>query len=412
MSRRLIIACLVLFLAACGSPAPSSGVPEGMERVEITVEVPGGTAPVYLSGSLDSLGPWKADALLMEGTGAERHASLMRPSGEVLEYKFTLGSWETEGLGPSGTVMANFALPPGETEAHQTVIGFKKDARTYIEDVAGAGIIGQLDYWLDVPSDFLSETRHVSIWTPPDYTDHPDKDYRVIYMSDGQNLFDPRIANTGTDWGADEAMVALAAEGIEAAIIVSSWSTSKRFEEYSPWHRGEDYARFLEEELMPRVEAAYRVKTGPENTFHAGSSMGGLISFYLVTHHPDVFGACGCVSTHLPLSEAVVAKVFPNVPADVKPDDTPYIVRDIEAGLAPPPGVRYWFDYGTEGLDADYGPTHEALQDWLLANGLEERRDFSIRRYDGATHNEASWRARLQDVFTFLLAPKPESSAP
>lgn len=408
---RLLIAWLGLALAAC-TAAPANGIPVGMERIEITVEVPEGTGPVYLSGSLDSLGPWKADAMLMDGAGTERRASLLRKSGEVLEYKFTLGSWEREGLGPSGTVMANFVLPAGETEARQSVVDFKKESRTNIEDVAGAGIVGQLDYWLDVPSAFLPETRHVSIWTPPGYDAHPDKAYRVIYMSDGQNLFDPRIANTGTDWGADEAMVAVAAEGVEPAIIVSSWSTSKRFEEYSPWHRGEDYFRFLADELMPRVEAAYRVKTGPENTFHAGSSMGGLISFYLVTHHPDVFGACGCVSTHVPLSEAVVAQVFPDVPVDPDPDSTPYLFRDIEAGLKPPPGARYWFDYGTEGLDAGYAPMHAVLRNWLLTNGLEEGRDFSLRRYEGATHNEASWRARLQDVFTFLLAPQTEYPAP
>ena len=410
---RFVAAFLSLLLAAaCGQQAADRDVPATMERVEITADVPEGAGTVYLTGSIDSLGPWKADALAMDGSGTERHASVMRPKGEPLEYKFTLGSWEHEGLGPSGTVMANYVLPAGETSARQTVFDFKKDSREYIADVAHAGIVGHLDYWLDVKSAFLSEKRNVSIWTPPGYDDDPQRTYRVIYMSDGQNLFDPRIANTGTDWGADEAMVGLAAKGVEPAIIVSSWSTSKRFEEYSPWHHGEDYARFLIEELMPRVEAAYRVKTGPENTFHAGSSMGGLISFYMVTHHPDVFGACGCVSTHFPLSEAGVKKYFPNVRIGPHPDETPYLVRDIEAGLTPPPGTRYWFDYGTEGLDAEYGPTHAILRDWLLANGLVEGRDFVTRRYDGATHNEASWRARLPDIFTFLLAPDAGPSQP
>ncbi|MEZ5955232.1 MAG: alpha/beta hydrolase-fold protein [Hyphomonas sp.] len=409
MNRAFAAFLALVFASVCGSPAADAPVPDGMERVQIAAEVPATAGKVYLTGSLDSLGPWKADALLMEGEGAERHVSLLRPAGHDFEYKFTLGSWEHEGLGPSGTVMGNFVLPAGETSAHQTIVDFKKDVRDYIADVEHAGIIGHLDYWLDVESAFLSEPRHVSIWTPPGYADDPKKSYRVIYMSDGQNLFDPRIANTGTDWGADEAMAALAEQGFEPAIIVSSWSTSKRFEEYSPWHQGEDYARFLIEELMPRVEAAYRVKTGPENTIHVGSSMGGLISFYLVTHHPDVFGACGCVSTHFPLSEAVVKQVFPNIRIGPEPDDAPYLVRDIEAGLTPPAGARYWFDYGTEGLDAEYGPTHEILHEWLIASGLTEGRDFVIRRYDGATHNEASWRARLPDIFAFLLAPATET---
>ncbi|MEZ5998052.1 MAG: alpha/beta hydrolase-fold protein [Hyphomonas sp.] len=411
MIRRIATFLFVLLVAAC-SPKTADEAPavlaDGMERIEIIADVPEGAGTVYITGNLDSLGPWKPDALAMQGTGTERHISLTRPKGKEFEYKFTLGSWQREGLGPSGTVMANMVLRVGETSAHQQVVDFKKDNREYIADVANAGIVGHLDYWLDVPSTHLSKTRNVSIWTPPGYEDHPEKTYRVIYMTDGQNLFDPRIANTGTDWGADETMVALADQGIEPAIIVSSWSTSKRFEEYSPWHGGEDYAQFLIDELMPRVEAAYRVKTGPENTFHAGSSMGGLISFYLVTHHPDVFGACGCLSTHFPLSPEVVVQMFPDFHGGSTPDKKPYLYTDIEAGMKPPPGVRYWFDYGTRGLDAEYGPTHAVLHDWLIDNGLVEGRDFVVRQYDGATHNEASWRARLPDVFTFLLAPDRE----
>jgi hypothetical protein len=79
------------------------------------------------------------------------------------------------------------------------------------------------------------------------------------------------------------------------------------------------------------------------------------------------------------------------------------VIRDIEAGATVPDGVRYWFDYGTEGLDAAYGPTHAAVRAWLLAQGLVERRDFVVRAYPGATHNEASWRARLEDPLIFLF---------
>ena len=80
---------------------------------------------------------------------------------------------------------------------------------------------------------------------------------------------------------------------------------------------------------MPRVNASFRTLTGPGNTAVMGSSMGGLLSFYLVTHHPEVFGACGCESTHFPLSEALVARVLPGVPVSAAPDTTPYIIRDI-----------------------------------------------------------------------------------
>jgi pimeloyl-ACP methyl ester carboxylesterase len=134
-----------------------------------------------------------------------------------------------------------------------------------------------------------------------------------------------------------------------------------------------------------------------------GSSMGGLLSFYLVTHHPEHFGACGCVSTHFPLSESVVARYFPTLVNTTAPDTMPYVVRDIERGLRAPAGARYWFDFGGQGLDSAYGPTHAIVKAWLERQGRVEGRDFVVRRYAEATHNEASWRARLEDPLTFLF---------
>jgi enterochelin esterase-like enzyme len=246
--------------------------------------------------------------------------------------------------------------------------------------------------------------RHVEVWLPPGYDADPSRRYRVLYMHDGQNLFDPRIANTGVDWGVDEAVMDLVEKDvIPPIIVVGVWSTAERGPEYSPWHRAPDYARFLIEELMPRVNAEFRTLTGPENTAVAGSSMGGLLSFNLVTHHPDVFGTCACMSTHFPLSEAMFADYFGAVVKTARPDETPYIIRDIEAGLTVPRGVRYWFDYGSRGLDSEYGPSHEAVRSWLLEQGRVEGEDFVVRRYEGADHNETSWRARLRDPLTFLF---------
>jgi enterochelin esterase-like enzyme len=290
----------------------------------------------------------------------------------------------------------------GDAVAEHQITAFK-DPMRWIEDWEGSGVEGQLIYWLDVESEFLGPTRHVEVWLPPGYDEDPEARFPVLYMSDGQNLFDPRIANTGVDWGVDEAIVRLVETGvISPVIVVGAWSTDERGPEYSPWHGAPEYARFLIEELMPRVNSEFRTLTGPENTSHMGSSMGGLLSFYLVTYHPEVFGSCGCVSTHFPLSEAVWQEVGYGTPGQT-PDETPYIVLDIEAGLTVPEGARYWFDYGTEGLDGEYGPTHEALRARLLELGLVEGDDFLITEYEGATHNEASWRERLDDPLTFLF---------
>lgn len=400
-----LIAAPFIALLALGACAGESAAPaQACCAATITAIVPDGTGTVYVTGNLDSLGPWKADAMLMEGDGRARVAKIRAPKGTALEYKFTLGAWEREALGPSGMVMANYRLTvDADVEARHEITDFKKETKEYIADWQGSGVKGTLVYRTDVGSEFLAEKRHVEIWLPPGYEENPDRRYKVLYMSDGQNLFDPRIANTGVDWGVDEAIVDLVEAGvIEPLIVVGVWSSSRRGEEYSPWHGAENYARFLIEELSPRVNTEFRTLTGPQNTAHMGSSMGGLLSFYLATRHPEFVGACGCVSTHFPLSEEIAAKYFPGAPAPENPDPEPYILKDLRTGLAVPARARLWFDYGSEGLDADYGPTHDAVRDWLAMQKLAEGEDYVIRRYEGADHNETSWRARLKDPLTFL----------
>lgn len=399
---------LAAFLAAApsaGAQQPAQQPAAGCCAATIGVRVPDGTGTVYLAGSLPGLGPWRPNGLAMTGEGRERTARVAAPPGTTFEYKFTLGSWDREALGPTGTVPPNHRLVlSSDTQVVHEITSFKRDPRDYIADWRGSGVQGRLVYWTDVASTNLGLTRHVEIWLPPGYDESPSTRYPVLYMSDGQNLFDPRIASTGVDWGVDEAVVRLVRRGvIPPVIVVGVWNSAARGEEYSPWHGAPRYARFLIEELMPRVNAEFRTLTGPENTAVMGSSMGGLLSFYLVTHHPDTFGACGCISTHFPLSARVAENNLLGAAASGRADSVPYVIRDIERGLRVPPGARYWFDYGGQGLDAQYGPTHDSVRTWLLGQGRVEGRDFVIRRYADATHNEASWRARLDDPLTFLF---------
>jgi predicted alpha/beta superfamily hydrolase len=405
MALSLVLTVMLAAASGAGGKPPQRRPAAQCCTAIIHVRVPDGTGTVYLAGSLPQLGPWRPDGLAMTGEGRERTARVTAAPGTTFEYKFTLGSWDREALGLSGAVPPNNRLVlERDTVVEHMVAAFKKDPRDYIADWKGSGVLGRLVYWTDVRSAYLRLTRHVEIWLPPGYDSSSTRRYPVLYMSDGQNLFDPRIANTGVDWGVDEAVVRLVRRGvIPPIIVVGVWNTADRGPEYSPWQRAPEYARFLINELMPRVNREFRTLTGPGHTAVMGSSMGGLLSFYLVAHHPDAFGACGCLSTHFPLSEAMVTRVFPGAVASNEPDTTPYILRDIAAGLTVPKGTRYWFDYGTRGLDSTYGPTHEAVRSWLLTQGLVEGRDFVVRRFEGATHNEASWRERLEDPLQFLF---------
>ncbi len=401
---------LIIGITGCASDESAEIESESVAdccAVTIRATVPEGTGTLYISGSLPELGPWAPAGLAMNGDGAERTAQVRAALGTEFEYKFTLGKWDDEALGPDGLVPDNHRLViDGDVEVLHKISEFK-DPMRWIDEWEGSGVEGRLIYWTDFESEHLGPARHVEIWLPPGYEENLETRYPVLYMSDGQNLFDPRIANTGVDWGVDEAVGGLVEKGlIPPVIVVGAWSTDERGVEYSPWHRAPDYARFLLEELIPRIDAEFRTLTGPENTAHMGSSMGGLLSFYLVTNHPDAFGACGCLSTHFPLSEAVVAQHFEDADTSETPDETPYIIRDIESGLTVPPGARYWFDYGTEGIDAEYGPSHKVVREWLAEQGLVEGEDFVAREYEGADHSEASWRERLHDPLTFMFGER------
>ena len=408
LPRFAALAAISLILIACepsqDAGSDSSADVASFRTVEIVAQVPNGAPTVYLTGNITELGPWVPDALAMDGSGSERRVTISVPEGHKLEYKITLGSWAREAVDRFGRTLPNYTLQAtsDQTVSHD-IVAFKMDPEVYMADWQNSGVLGTLVYWQDVASEFLSETRHVEVWLPPGYDENPDRRYRVIYMHDGQNLFDPRLANTGVDWGVDEAMMRGVESGLfEPAIVVAAWSSSRRGPEYSPWHDGPQYARFLIEELMPRVNAEFRTLSGREDTFVMGSSMGGLLSFYLVKEHPEHFSACGCVSSHFPISDAIAASFLGNDPSDE--DATPYVIKDITNGDTVPDGARFFFDYGTETLDAEYGPTHIAVSDWLLAQDRVEGKDFQMQEYAGAAHNEAAWRARLDDQLLWLLA--------
>lgn len=407
-------------LAACqpaGIEAAPATAPERVETVPVRIiaRVPENAGAIYIAANVEALGPWRADGLLMDGEGAERTALIELPDGFELEFKLTGGAWDLEGTGPSGTVLPNFrhtVAAGGENIVEVAIVDFKQPPEAYIADPAGSGVLGELIYWTDVQSAFLDQTRHVSVWLPPGYGEDADRRYPVIYMHDGQNLFDPRIANTGTDWGVDEAMMRNAGAGLhEAAIVVGVWSTSRRGYELSPWHGGPDYARMIVEEIKPRVDAQFRTRPDRASTFTMGSSMGGLISLYLVRAHPDVFSACGCVSTHVPLSPAMASEFLGLEAGDWPDAATPYLAQEARAGAELPADVRLYFDWGTTTLDASYGPIMETLRPWIEAQGLVAGETYAYRAFEGAPHNEAAWRERVHLQLAWLLGGIDPASA-
>jgi predicted alpha/beta superfamily hydrolase len=268
------------------------------------------------------------------------------------------------------------------------------------------GVTGQLVRHENFASRHV-DSRNVDVWLPPGYEQDKSQRFPVIYMHDGQNLFDPALSYIGVDWGIDEAMTRLIREGeVREAIVVGIWNTRKRAAEYVPQKAlteatpaaslpgvqelirlplvSDDYLRFLVEELKPFVDSTYRTLPDRANTSIMGSSAGALISIYALIEYPEVFGGAGGVSTHWPLGDGIV-------------------IDYLEKHLPAPPGHRFYFDFGTATLDASYEPYQRRVDALMRRSGYREGVDWMTRKVDGAEHSELAWRARVDVPLKFLI---------
>ncbi len=254
--------------------------------------------------------------------------------------------------------------------------------------------------------------RRIDVWLPEGYD--PAQKYAVLYMHDGQNLFDPSLSFNGQIWAADEALQTLIDRGqAKQAIIVGIWSTNQRTREFMPPEAfdnlpevykmqlqatltdlpaGDRYLRFITEELKPAIDKRFSTRSDRRNTFMIGSGMGGIISIYALAQYPFVFGGAGCMSTHWPLS------LESNDPGFSRP-----FLQYLLDNLPPPAIHKVYFDLGTEGPDRNY-PVHQAMMDEVMQNlGYQHGQNWITRSFPGDAHNETSWRKRVQHPMGFLL---------
>ena len=269
---------------------------------------------------------------------------------------------------------------------------------------------GHLDSYPAFPSQYVTP-RTVRVWTPSDYD--AAKRYDVLYMHDGQMLFDSRVAWNHQEWGVDEAMDSLISSGkIRPCIVVGIDNTDERIGEYSPdditefmtagkpvyngiQSQGNAYLQFLVEEVKPFVDSVYSTYPERSHTWVIGSSCGGLISSYALCKYPDVFGGAACLSTHCTLAYPLPQKVDGEVAAAYRS----YLCRYLPV----PDSTRLYMDCGDETLDEYYAYAQNAINDTLRAAGWDEQH-FMYRFFPGAAHCEDDWRARLDIPLQFLLA--------
>ena len=256
------------------------------------------------------------------------------------------------------------------------------------------------------------DARPVDVWLPPGYDGR--RPHAVLYMHDGQMLFDPAITWNRQAWEVDRMAAPLLAAGrLRDVIVVAPWNNGQlRFAEYFPqawipfldasWRqslaeramngppRSDAYLRFLVEDLKPAIDARYATRREREHCFLAGSSMGGLISLYGLCEHPQVFGGAACLSTHwiggYERNEVVPAAAL----------------RYLRDRLPAPSSVRLWMDRGDRELDALYDEAQARVDALMADKGFTAPR-FVSKVYAGTGHNERAWRDRLPEVLGFLL---------
>jgi predicted alpha/beta superfamily hydrolase len=252
---------------------------------------------------------------------------------------------------------------------------------------------GALDWIPDFESKILANKRGISIYLPPSYMERPESRYPVLYMQDGQNLFEPERAFAGQHWRLDSAAeVAIDQRSAEPMIIVGiDHAGTGRIDEYTPTRdtmrraggRTNDYGRMLIEELKPAVDSRYRTRPQGENTALGGSSLGGLVSLYLGLTRPDVFSRIAAMSPSIWWDGKAILGVLDRFNAPRRP--------------------RIWLDVGgREGRDALSDV--RLLRDRLMAKGWGGG-DFAYHEDRRGEHSETAWARRVGGVLEFLFPP-------
>jgi predicted alpha/beta superfamily hydrolase len=356
------------------APAPTSG------PATIRVHYPVGTHTLALRGDAAPLTWTKGVALTAMGNDTFVY-TVANPTARV-EFKPLLDD-TTWAHG------ANYAVTPGAT------------VDVYPHFFATQGKVINL-FPPTFHSNKLNNDRIVWAYLPPSYDENTDATYPVLYMDDGQNLFDPQRAFGGNEWKVDETLdFAAEADGpsgggqIREIIVVGPEATAGRIYEYTPTPDtstpggggGDLYLSFLTDELKPAVDKMLRTQPGRTTTGTLGSSLGGLISAYASVTRADVFGIIGAMSPSTWWNSTV-------------------IIGDVQKMQASPRPLRVYVDSGDSGTSMDDVTDTNKLAATYLAIGYQDGVDFKHIVQAGGQHNEIYWSQRLPGALAFLFGPR------
>jgi predicted alpha/beta superfamily hydrolase len=341
------------------------------------------TETIYISGNFNGWNPRDENNKLLLAENGRYYLSLPGIKAGMYEWKFTRGNWNNVETDLEGKDIPNRVFSIGSDTTLSCSVAAWKDqfAGTHKRKSTASPRVKIMDSSFAIPQ--LNTSRRIWIYFPKDYLSS-DKSYPVLYMHDGQNLFDDATSFAG-EWGIDETL-----DSINASCIVIGIDNGgiKRMNEYNPNDHqrfgkgeGKEYLEFIVKKLKPYVDKRYRTLPGKATTFIAGSSMGGLISFYAGLYYPEVFGAMGIFSPSFEL------------------------VADFEkqlAGFSRKSAYKKQRYYFYAGAKESYNMVtytkkgHNSLQQHLEA-------PVDIRINEEGLHNEACWRKEFPLFFDWLI---------
>ncbi len=363
------------------------------QQYELTISVlaPASThrdARLFIAGNLSEFGDWRPDSIELTRVSDRQWSRKFRiPAGTRVEFKITRGAWSSQAVYQKGAIPPNSVVVAG---SDSTIVLQPVDWSDSSAPASG-GITGTVKYHRHLSGEGLNYARDLIVWLPPSYEMNREKRYPVLYMHDGQNVFDPHTSFLGYDWHVDEVADSLIRRGeLKEIIIVGINNSPDRMQEYSDTKLGRAYGAFVIQRVKPLIDSAYRTLGDSKNTAVMGSSMGGLISFLFVWEYPDFFSQAACLSS-----------VF----------DPPmtHVLETVDRYEGPNKRIRVYMDCGGIGGEERLQAGMREIVKKLSTRGYRESIDFVTHVDDNAPHNEYAWAARVWRPLMFLF-PKTKTS--
>lgn len=329
---------------------------------------------VYITGNNERLGFWNPAEVKMDYTGDHSwRKEIIFTHSIQLEYKYTLGSWEREGANKDKFPFSNFFVNISRDIVIKDRILFWTSKT---RPKRASTITGTVKYHYNLKGDNIP-ARDILVWLPPGYHSDRTQHHPVIYMQDGQNVFDAATSSFGNEWQADETCdLLIRTHKIPPVIVVGIYNTSERSKEYIPGKKGSAYMEFLIHKLKPFIDRTYRTKPEAEFTMVAGSSAGGTIAFMLVWEHPDVFSKAICMSPAL------------------KIDNIDYVAT-VKTSAEKRNNIFLYIYNGGIDLESKLQPGINEMIAVLKEKGYHQGSHFECLYDPQGHHNELAWAKRL-----------------